>query len=112
MRTALAVDYDRIVENYKSEGWGIYDDTAEMNRAIALSDAYFGNGGSIMALSQCVHKPIYRQSYMDAGSNPDLDRLLADVQSGRVPVAVPESGTTEAGVGQAIYEYCKKMALE
>ena len=42
MRPELWADYEKLVEEYRAEGWGIYDDSAELDRAIALSDAIMG----------------------------------------------------------------------
>ena len=36
MRPQLWEEYRRIVEEYKAEGWGIYDDTADMDRAVVM----------------------------------------------------------------------------
>ncbi len=58
MRPALLERYISIVEKYKAEGWGIYDDTSDMNRAIAISDAYYGDWSSIVALYKATGKPI------------------------------------------------------
>lgn len=46
MRLQLRKEYQRLVEGYREAGWGIYDDSAELNRAIALSDGYYGNSSS------------------------------------------------------------------
>lgn len=43
-------EYREIVKDYRAEGWGIYDDTADLDRAIALSDAYYGDGSSVVQL--------------------------------------------------------------
>ena len=58
-------DYRQIVKNYKEEGWGIYDDTPDMDRAIIISDAYYGDGSSIVQLYEKLEKPIMIQ-------NPDV----------------------------------------
>lgn len=50
MRPQLWEEYCRLVEQYKAEGWGIYDDSAELDRAIALSDAYYGDQSSLVQL--------------------------------------------------------------
>lgn len=50
MRPQLWAGYAKLVQQYKSEGWGIYDDTPDVNRAIALSDAYYGDGSSVVQL--------------------------------------------------------------
>lgn len=61
-RPDLHQEYLSIVENYKSEGWGIYDDTADFNRAIVISDAYYGDGGSAVPLYKATGKPIMLQN--------------------------------------------------
>ena len=54
-------EYKDIIEQYKAEGWGIYDDTADLNRAIAISDAYYGDKSSVVTLYQETGKPIMIQ---------------------------------------------------
>ena len=62
MRPKLWEAYERIVKQYLEEGWGIYDDTADLNRAIALCDAYYGDGSSVVQLCQQAGKPVMIQS--------------------------------------------------
>lgn len=62
MRPQLWGEYNRLVKQYIEEGWGIYDDTADLNRAIEISDAYYGDGSSIVPLYQQTGKPIMMQS--------------------------------------------------
>lgn len=52
MRGGLLDEYEEIVRQYKEEGWGIFDDTADMNRSVTLSDAYYGDGSSMVWLYQ------------------------------------------------------------
>ena len=54
--------YDELVRRYISEGWGIYDDTPDMYRSIALSDAYFGDMSSVVSLYQRTGKPMMIQN--------------------------------------------------
>lgn len=61
MRPRMQKEYREIVEQYRNEGWGIYDDTADMNRAVALSDAYYGDWSSIVHLYQKTGKPVMIQ---------------------------------------------------
>lgn len=62
MRPHLLNEYLQTTAEYKQEGWGIYDDTPDMNRAIALSDAYYGDWSSLVALYRSTSKPIMIQS--------------------------------------------------
>lgn len=52
-------EFQKIVEEFKALPNAIYDDTADMHNAIELSDAYFGDGGSVFALYGATGKPIY-----------------------------------------------------
>lgn len=62
MRPELIDEYRRIVAQYRQSGWGIYDDSADLNRAIAVSDAYYGDWSSLVALYICTGKPIMIQA--------------------------------------------------
>lgn len=57
----LLETYQKIRDGYISEGWGIYDDSAELYRAIVYSDAYYGDGGSVAELCKARKMPIMVQ---------------------------------------------------
>lgn len=61
MRVDLKEEYLEIIQSYREEGWGIYDDTPDMDRAVILSDAYYGDPSSIVQLYQETGKPIMIQ---------------------------------------------------
>jgi hypothetical protein len=61
MRPELAGRYRTVVARYRSEGWGIYDDTPELDRAIAWTDAYYGDSSSLVPLVQAVGRPVLLQ---------------------------------------------------
>lgn len=61
MRPRLWARYEKIVERYQEEGWGIYDDTADMDRAVVLSDAYYGDMSSVVQLYQKTGKQVMIQ---------------------------------------------------
>ncbi len=54
----LEAAYCGLVEEYRAEDWGIYDDTPDLHRAIALSDAYYGDMSSVVELYRMTGKPI------------------------------------------------------
>lgn len=54
--------YCRLVEDFRREGWGIYDDTPDLNRAIAISDALYGDSSSLVELYKSTGKPILIQN--------------------------------------------------
>ena len=62
MRPDLYREYMEIVENYQEEDWGIYDETADIDRAIVLSDAYYGDWSSVVEMYKLTKKPIMIQN--------------------------------------------------
>ncbi|MBQ9605925.1 MAG: CDP-glycerol glycerophosphotransferase family protein [Lachnospiraceae bacterium] len=62
MKPHLWERYSVIVERYRSEGWGIYDDSPDLDRAIIISDAYYGDGSSVVELYKKTKKPIMIQN--------------------------------------------------
>ena len=62
MRPKLWKDYEILVDEYRKQAWGIYDDTADMDRAIMISDAYYGDGSSLVQLCQKAGKPVMIQN--------------------------------------------------
>lgn len=62
MRPELWEGYKEIRDRYIEEGWGIYDDTADMDRAVVLSDAYYGDGSSVVQLCREKGMPVMVQN--------------------------------------------------
>ena len=58
MRPELAEKYKEIRTKYEEEGWGILDTSADVHRAIAVSDAYYGDWSSVIQLYWVTGKPI------------------------------------------------------
>lgn len=61
MHTELWPEYEKLVSQYRQEGWGIYDDSADMDRAVVLSDAYYGDRSSVIQVYQQTGKPVMLQ---------------------------------------------------
>lgn len=61
MRPQLWEEYAEMVKEYREAGWGIYDDTPDMDRAIALCDAYYGDHSSLVRLCREAGKPVMIQ---------------------------------------------------
>lgn len=61
LRPQLWEAYRKLAEWYRNEGWGIYDDTADVDRAIAVSDAYYGDWSSLVTLCRSVGMPVMIQ---------------------------------------------------
>jgi hypothetical protein len=62
MHPELWDKYRMVTETYKGEGWGIYDDSADLDRAIALADAYYGDWSSVVQLCQKAGMPVMIQN--------------------------------------------------
>ena len=62
MRPEVLQKYTQLKEQYLAEGWGIYDETADVDRAVVLSDAYYGDSSSVVELYKQTGKPIMIQN--------------------------------------------------
>ena len=62
MRPKLWEEYQKIMVDYRNAGWGIYDESAELDRAIVLSDAYYGDLSSVVQLCQKAKMPVMVQN--------------------------------------------------
>lgn len=62
MRPEILNAYDAIVKAYQKENWGIFDDTPDLHRAIAVSDAYYGDVSSLVELYRVTGKPVMIQN--------------------------------------------------
>jgi hypothetical protein len=61
MRPQFEEEYLSLEKQYIEEGWGIYDDSPDLHRAICWSDAYYGDGSSVGQLYLKTGKPIMIQ---------------------------------------------------
>ena len=62
MRPEVLQKYEMLKETYLAEGWGIYDETADVDRAVVFSDAYYGDSSSVVQLYKQTRKPIMIQN--------------------------------------------------
>ena len=70
MRPQLWIEYSKLVGNYCEEGWGIYDDSADLDRAIALSTAYYGDTSSVVQLCKKVGlRVLIEQAFLQSKEN-------------------------------------------
>lgn len=76
MRPQLWRDYDDIVKSYRKQGWGIYDDSAELERAIAISDGYYGDSSSVVQLYMSTGKPVMIQDVDTLTENNELEFVI------------------------------------
>ncbi len=62
MRPEVLEKYVILKEWYLAGDWGIYDVTADVDRAVVLSDAYYGDSSSVVQLYKQTGKPIMIQN--------------------------------------------------
>lgn len=63
MRPELLKEYREIIQQFREEDWGIYDETADMYMAITFTDVYYGDWSSVATLYQCTGKPVILENY-------------------------------------------------
>lgn len=56
-------EYLELVEDYKARDLGIFDDTDDSGRAVALSDAYYGDMDEFLEQFRATGRPIMIQNY-------------------------------------------------
>ena len=62
MRPQLRNAYEKIIQQYQEEDWGIFDETPDSNLAMIFSDAYYGDYSSLIISYQALNKPILLQN--------------------------------------------------
>lgn len=62
MLPQLREEYQSLVQGYRHANWGIYDDSSDLERAIAISDAYYGDVSSVVQLCQKAGMPVMIQN--------------------------------------------------
>lgn len=66
-----AEEYRQLREEYIQAGWGIYDDSPELERAITWTDAYYGDQSSVVWMYQATGKRVLIQDLL-----PPIDTLI------------------------------------
>ena len=62
MHPELCEQYNELVKEYCDAGWGIYDDSSDLDRALVWADAYYGDPSSLVQLCQARKIPIMIQN--------------------------------------------------
>lgn len=71
MNPDILESYKNIVAEYKEKRIGIYDDTPDLHRSLALADAYYGDWSSLVPMFGAVGKPVMIQ---DVNLNREEDK--------------------------------------
>lgn len=58
----LCREYEKLVEEYKSEGWGIYDSSGNTERLLSLADAYYGDPDKLIQRCRLMKLPVMIQN--------------------------------------------------
>ena len=81
MRPQYIEKYDELVQYFIDNNVGVYDKTADVSRAVAVSDAYVGSHySSIIALFEVLDKPVFRidsKEFFDRNSVNNRERANA-----------------------------------
>jgi hypothetical protein len=102
----LLGEYYSVIREYKEAGFGIYDDTPDPHRAIAYSDAYYGDGSSVVFLFYCVGKPRLRTLPDDIDLVTSGNSKLSQLFERQRDIFRNASTLTNGTSGRAIYDYC------
>lgn len=123
MRPELFERYSQIVKKYREENYGVYDDTADLYRAMAWGDRYYGAKSSVVYLFGMTGKPVLlfaknvreRVRYeinnwytSDIGEN-DLSNWLDGKEDWKLLKTVQEAfslSSVEGKIGEEIYRRC------
>ena len=56
-------DFEKIISGYREENWGIYEEEADKEIMVRVSDAYYGDGSAISQKMVMAGKPVMLQNY-------------------------------------------------
>lgn len=76
MRPHLWTAYEKMLQEYWDGGWGIYDDTADLDRAVVLCNAYYGDLSSMAQLCVKAGKAVMFQDVQKATAVQDFFQLI------------------------------------
>jgi hypothetical protein len=54
--------YQEIIAEYQKQSFGIFDASPDLDRAVILSDAYYGDPSSVVELFKVLGKPVMIQA--------------------------------------------------
>ena len=125
MRPWLLDEYLQIVGDFQRGGWGIFDNSADVNRAVAFADYYFGDSGSALQASfLAAAKPVMLQRVLPAAAEmvcpvplgADHEKLYFSPEHSTAVLSVnfstDEVEAVRAGHSTAVRPYCCGAELE
>lgn len=76
MRPQLWERYCKIAEDFQKTGEGIFDETADLRRAVVMCDIYYGDSSSVVGLCKYAGKWILMQNVNDDSDLSELNSIL------------------------------------
>lgn len=76
MRVQLRDAYLARVQQFKEEGWGIFDETPDANLAMVLSDMYYGDWSSLAVTYRVLGKPLHMQNAAHTEEDVVIQELI------------------------------------
>ncbi|NBH14513.1 hypothetical protein D3Z36_10090 [Lachnospiraceae bacterium] len=76
VRPQLCDTYLKLVQQFKDEAYGIFDETPDPNLAMALSDAYYGDWSSLLVTYRATGKPAWLQNVWESEEREVLQEVL------------------------------------
>jgi hypothetical protein len=101
LRADLLPEYTNLVEQFRKENWGIYDEGTDPNMGMAVCDLYYGGWSSMLTTYRATGKPFLVQHIRENESGI-LQEMLAHLQ----PSDAKEKEPYEP-CGRKIYERVK-----
>ncbi len=59
----MLIEYEKLIEEFKTQDWGICDESGNVTRAMMFSDGYYGDEGVIAPTYKRTGKPMMYQDY-------------------------------------------------
>ncbi len=78
MRPELEQKYYELKQDYKAKAIGILDESSDLHRAIAVSDAYYGDWSSVLQLYKVTEKPVFLANDLVMECNPQIRYFICD----------------------------------
>jgi hypothetical protein len=101
LRPDILPEYTALVECFRKETWGIYDEGPDPNMGMAICDLYYGGDSSLLTTYRATGKPLFVQNIRENESGK-LQELLDHLSQSETKEAKPYEPC-----GRKIYERVK-----
>jgi hypothetical protein len=101
LRPDILPEYTALIEQFRKETWGIYDEGPDPNMGMAICDLYYGGSSSLLTTYRATGKPLLVQNIRENESGK-LQELLD-----HLPLSDAEEKEPYEPCGRKIYERVK-----